>query len=1265
MPREQKKSSSQNLASYEVLIEDTSYYSDYFRVSNFNPLFTSGRNGFLVGGTGRLRPHSSILIDVTDSAGNPVFYAPVANYVEGGSRLIQVEVYNNTPKGPGSLVLMGEALQMPDGSPIPREWQGRYNIRWKIPVHIEPRRRNTTSIRFISTPNISVIESPNQPTRDITRTYVSESNYNMNLVQLVEGVIRKGYYIELNVPPSGSPVDNNFYFTDVKLGGLFTGSLIRTEKRVVEDDIGTPISVDYVFPSSSVDLNIAVSRIFNNRYGFTTSSITFSDGKELVNLRNLVNGQFRDEVSYDSFISGGSTYYSRSVVDYTSSLEFRYPVDPWEIVPFRSSSILTFRLNNLSTSTGEVARIAISSKPFLDEFSAFETLYEFQPGISNVLVESGSSIQATTADRQFSIGQFVSSSYPHEYWVSSYITSSGFFDTQYYNTGSEPHIPLVTSSFQPGLNTMGVGSLLNGMYAHETSSLFPSSFFIGTRKPYAFFKATEYTLEYSLSYLQTSTFPNSDTWPTPHSYNSRTGRVQVYLAPHTSSLAQSDKNQSAVPIRDDSMGLLIDEIVVTNQDKANFYNRKANFTVPRDGYGHLRFVVLSGYWEFADVSLYPSEEYGFSFDEVSFTAENTEVVDSTHIFKAEFFDIDNNSVNLSVLSNPKAIIGPVTPPLLPYISGSSYATLTDLNNIYHSTGWIRGGEITDDGDGTITVNSGSGVIRIANDRLSELQFFDWDLTTGSTIDIGDQTARWICVDYNAGSPIVTASVDEPNQYNQMTLGWVYREGSYFHISSMVLQINIQDHASNMNRRLEEIQPFARVSGGVLSETGSLAMQVTAGEFWEGLNRFTTDQISTFSVPFEGYYRSGSGWTETGSQTYIDNIHYDDDSGTLAALGPAEYGVHWVYLSHDSDLLTIYGQDDYATLAQAQAATVPATTPDSFGPHTKLIGKIILQQGDSSFTSVETVWTTTFTGTSVSAHNDLSGLQGGTAGEYYHLTAAEYAALGVDFWYEGVTDFTIKGGTGTPTSSLHVTGAIDLFGGATPYTHTFPPATTTLVGTDVVQTLTNKIVTGSFSGSGTGVYGVNYNSLVNIPSAIVSSSIQVKTLLPVGVVSSSAQTKALLPEGTVSSSGQVVYTSLSSIPAGIVSGSEQIKSLTSSSVSMYVIPSGSDIVVGDGQTYFTIPSNVSGKNLVRVSAKVITSGSTGTTDIQIRNVTDSVDMLSTKITIDSDEYGSETAATPPVINGATDDVVEYDLIAIDVDAVSTTPPTGLVVSLTFA
>ena len=106
--------------------------------------------------------------------------------------------------------------------------------------------------------------------------------------------------------------------------------------------------------------------------------------------------------------------------------------------------------------------------------------------------------------------------------------------------------------------------------------------------------------------------------------------------------------------------------------------------------------------------------------------------------------------------------------------------------------------------------------------------------------------------------------------------------------------------------------------------------------------------------------------------------------------------------------------------------------------------------------------------------------------------------------------------------------------------------------------------------------------------------------------------------------------------------------------------GDDVV----DSYFRVPAELNGWDLVNVTGSNGTAGTTGTMDVQIHNVTQAADMLSTKLTIDSGETDSSTAATPAVIDTANDDVATGDQIRIDVDAVHTTPAQGLVVNLHF-
>lgn len=111
------------------------------------------------------------------------------------------------------------------------------------------------------------------------------------------------------------------------------------------------------------------------------------------------------------------------------------------------------------------------------------------------------------------------------------------------------------------------------------------------------------------------------------------------------------------------------------------------------------------------------------------------------------------------------------------------------------------------------------------------------------------------------------------------------------------------------------------------------------------------------------------------------------------------------------------------------------------------------------------------------------------------------------------------------------------------------------------------------------------------------------------------------------------------------------------------PNGSALTTGDGKAYITIPSELNGYNMVDADAAVTTASSSGTPTIQIHNVTDSQDMLSTSITIDANEKTSYTAATAPVINTSYDDVATGDILRVDVDTAGTGAK-GLMVILSF-
>ena len=110
----------------------------------------------------------------------------------------------------------------------------------------------------------------------------------------------------------------------------------------------------------------------------------------------------------------------------------------------------------------------------------------------------------------------------------------------------------------------------------------------------------------------------------------------------------------------------------------------------------------------------------------------------------------------------------------------------------------------------------------------------------------------------------------------------------------------------------------------------------------------------------------------------------------------------------------------------------------------------------------------------------------------------------------------------------------------------------------------------------------------------------------------------------------------------------------------VAPTTGDSISG---IYFPIPAQINGWNLIDADAALGVASTDGVPTFQIYNVTDSVDMLSTPITIDETEVTSFTAATQPVIDTTNDDVATGDQLRFDCDATGTSAK-GLTFILVF-
>lgn len=323
----------------------------------------------------------------------------------------------------------------------------------------------------------------------------------------------------------------------------------------------------------------------------------------------------------------------------------------------------------------------------------------------------------------------------------------------------------------------------------------------------------------------------------------------------------------------------------------------------------------------------------------------------------------------------------------------TYDNLRKYLDAMNSAGIFEGGTISDSGSGEIDIASAKGVIRTTDSDIGELVAFD--IAAITNVSLTDNSMNYIYVDYNAGTPIlaVTTSYDTINHKTQIVIGRVFRIGTSLYISN--IGAKIANATLRDMYRVRSLRKFERSSGGVLSNPSGLYLATTAMVGFSNYDKITIDSIDTSGAGrFTSWYRSATPgvWTRVTSQQSVDNVNYDDGDGTLAAVSVGNFGVFWVYMTTDGTLHLQYGQGNYATLNAARAALLPASQPPLITEMGELIARIIVGRNASTINEVASAYDTVFTTSTAAIHNELASLQGGTAGQYYHLTSAQSSAL---------------------------------------------------------------------------------------------------------------------------------------------------------------------------------------------------------------------------------------------------------------------------------
>jgi len=333
---------------------------------------------------------------------------------------------------------------------------------------------------------------------------------------------------------------------------------------------------------------------------------------------------------------------------------------------------------------------------------------------------------------------------------------------------------------------------------------------------------------------------------------------------------------------------------------------------------------------------------------------------------------------------------------------TSVTTGQDWVHYAWSSGLVYGGGIVDNGNGSVTLANAEVMLRSADTDHANLAVY---FVPGATLTLTNNDVNYVHADYNGGSPIFTTSTapDDINGHTQTMLYVLSRR------DSEIVGIDATSQNVDVGTKVDDLLvlsdgykygPFTHATGGSRIGNGTATyITLTEGKFYYGLTpvahpSFDTSIAGTNSNNVFRYYYNRSAWTYTADSKTISNTQYDN-AGTLTALSNNRYRTDYVYLVPDgilgnSYLVVVYGNTQFQTSAEAAVAPVPSSLPSEIDGLAILVGQVIAQQGSNTITVAS--FRTDFAVSPVTNHNALAGLQGGTTGQYYHLTSMAATSL---------------------------------------------------------------------------------------------------------------------------------------------------------------------------------------------------------------------------------------------------------------------------------
>ena len=615
------------LSSQTVNIEDKTYLSEYFNLTEFSPEFFVGKNALVINGSDKLKIGAEILTEAFDGNGVPLFIEKAISVDQLTNKriiVLSIYVYEQNSIGSGKIILVSTTTD-------------NKTVRWTANININVNKVTDSKIRF----------------------------YNQPLIE-VEPIL--SYAVSSSVENNPKTVTGSFLSTAVQPKADFDIQKFGYRKNLVDYRI-IDNSANFSSSLKNFQVQLYVSKIrdyasLNEISVNTTSSFLIKDVLNTTTLildtpftynnkvATITSGNYKivyNDITYNSNLFLSSSYLQESL-GLSGAKQYK---------KFSYANII---YKNINTFTGKPAKHKVYRK-------SLRTLGDFESVIDETFGDTEILKDPVTPNKAFErLGVFFSQFHINNFWF----TSSNDLNLKYDN-----------QTFVDGLKISG--SNLNGTYAivkantsftnrnvsylpydanqqsEQSGSNYDSNFL-------TFYKDTDYVFSFRTSVVEKD--------------SSAISKLKFYI---TSSLPSVNKNLGYDPNR----GVLIAEFAYSGSTTGKYFDQKQNFEFkfPEDLYGTLvvypenvKQIIVS------DLSIKVSELYGYTgnayYVKVPFPIN---VANEVFEIKSELYDVNSNLsyTNLRTVQvfDPS---GSSAPPDI----GSSTTISTDNLIVTSSITWI-------------------------------------------------------------------------------------------------------------------------------------------------------------------------------------------------------------------------------------------------------------------------------------------------------------------------------------------------------------------------------------------------------------------------------------------------------------------------------------------------------------------------------------------------------------------------------------------------